>query len=148
MPFGSSTLNCVLGLALSPVIVAAPDRCAPKDSDICTQAKQFAHALAPQLPMALNSNLTIQTVLADGPSIGIISQLKCGRERLNEVLQSVGPTDAQMVAILKRVAEGSVCGVDSSATTFVSQGGQVRYVYKFNDGSQYTTVLIDSCQGA
>jgi len=54
-------------------------------------------------------------------------------------------TDQQMLAVMERAAESSVCATGSATARFLMQGGQVRYVYQSNDGSRYTTVLVDRC---
>lgn len=147
MQTARQALICGLAVMLPMPLLAASDACAPRGQDVCVQAKQFAQGFAPQLPMPLNSNLTIQTVFADGPVIALTAQLKYGQDRLSEALESSGLTDQQMLAVMKRTAESSVCATGSASARFVMQGGQVRYVYQFNDGSRYTTVLIDRCAG-
>ncbi|MGE6333478.1 hypothetical protein [Stenotrophomonas sp. NPDC077659] len=108
-------------------------------------AREMAEAVAPSLPMRINQNLTMQTVIAGGNTITYTANFSYTREELNRVLAQSGKTDAEARAMMRNAAKGGVCAQGPEGRTFVALGGRVRYLYRFMDGSPYESIEVASC---
>lgn len=139
-------LLCIVTFWSVALGVSAQDICKPKNVDVCKLARQFADETANLLPMQLNSNLSLQTVFAALSTVTLVAKLNYTREFLSETLSSAGMSNDQMLKILFNTAKSGMCSRSSQSEYFIERGGNVRYIYKFKDGTTYTTVNIDSCK--
>ena len=138
--------------ALAGLLVAfstcaqAIDNCKPKDVDICILARTISDELSGDLPMQLNSNLSLQTSAATGRTISIMALLSYTREFLDQNLVASGVSNDEMVQTLRDLASGGFCETSSQSKYFLDQGGNIAILYRFIDGSTYTNVQVTSGQ--
>ena len=135
----------LLLLLLTPMSAWAADQCKPMQTDLCQLARKMADETAPQLPMQLNKNLTLHSVFASGPSLALTAQLAYDKSLLDATLKQSTASDAQIKQALFNAATTSICNPASPTYNFISQGGSVQYIYRFNDGTTYTTINIADC---
>lgn len=119
--------------------------CSPKGVDVCKIARRMANDLAPQLPMQLSSQLSMQTVVAVKGNFLMTAKLEYDNVHLQSVLINSGLSDDEMIKTMHRHAKSGICQPSSSTKAFIDLGGVVSYQYRFNDGSMYTQVQIDKC---
>lgn len=129
-------------MAVTSVAAMASAYAAPTAARL---AREMADAVAPSLPMRINQNLTMQTVIAGGNTITYTANFSYTREELNKVLAQSGKTDAEAKAMIRNVAKGGVCAQGPEGHAFLALGGRVRYLYRFVDGSPYETIEVASC---
>jgi len=114
-------------------------------TDLCQLARKMADETASQLPMQLNKNLTMHSVFASGPSLAMTAQLAYDRSLLDATLKQSTVSDAQIKQALFNAATTSICNPASQTYNFIAQGGSIQYIYKFNDGTTYTTINVEDC---
>ena len=139
-------LLCIVTFLSAAGGASAQDVCKPKNVDVCKLARQFADETANALPIQLNSNLSLQTAFAVLSTVTLTAKLNYTREFLDQTLASAGMSNDQMLKVLYNTAKSGMCPRSSLSEYFIERGGHVRYVYKFKDGTTYTTVNIDSCK--
>ncbi|NED66209.1 hypothetical protein G3I15_35310 [Streptomyces sp. SID10244] len=108
-------------------------------------AREMADAVAPSLPMRINQNLTMQTVVAGGNAITYTANFSYTREQMNQVLAQSGKSDAEARVMMRNAAKGGVCAQGPEGRAFLALGGRVRYLYRFVDGSPYELIEISAC---
>ena len=134
---------------LSVVIDAcAQTLCQPKSVDVCEIARRISDETASTLPMQLNSNLSIQTVFAEQNTVSLVARLNYTHAHLDQTLVAAGVSNDKMLKVLIKTAKNGVCTRSSKTEYFVERGGQVRYIYQFQDGTTYTSILVSSCTEA
>lgn len=131
-------------LAAFATCAQAIDNCKPKDVDVCTLARALSDDLSGDLPMQLNSNLSLQTSAAAGRTISITALLNYTREILDQNLVASGVSNEEMVQVLRNLASGGFCETSSQSRNFLDQGGNIAILYRFMDGSTYTNVQVTS----
>ena len=119
--------------------------CAPKDTDVCKIARKMADELAPQLPMQLSSQLSLQTVVAVKSNFLMTLKLEYDNTYLQTMLINSGIRSEEMIKIMHQHAISGICKSGSPTKAFIDLGGLVSYLYRFNDGTVYTQVQINSC---
>lgn len=122
------------------------ENCKPKDVDVCILARTISDELSGDLPMQLNSNLSLQTSAAAGRTISIVALLNYTRELLDQNLVASGVGNEEMIQILRNLASGGFCETSSQSKYFLDQGGSIAILYRFIDGSTYTNVQVTSSQ--
>lgn len=132
------------GLLISMSAIAG-DACTPKNVNVCELARKISDETAATLPMQLNSNLSLQTVFAESNTVAMVARLNYTHAFLDQKLTESGVSNDEMIKILYNVAFSGLCERSSRTEYFVERGGQFRYIYKFMDGTTYTTVSITSC---
>lgn|GEM_PF-2566191 len=130
-------------MAVTSVAAMANAYAAPTAAQL---AREMADAVAPSLPMRINQNLTMQTVIAGGNTITYTANFSYTREELNQVLAQSGKTDAEARAMMRNAAKGGVCAQGPEGREFLALGGRVRYLYRFVDGSPYELIEISTCE--
>lgn len=131
--------------ASSDAIEEERSACSPKGTDVCKLARKVANEMAPLLPMRLNRNLVLHTVFAVNRLVAITAKFEYDRSDLESVLSSSGMNNDDMLKIMQKHAKDGVCQSNAISRSFVNLGGVVDYHYRFNDGSIYTQLRIDSC---
>ena len=139
-------------LIVAAMLCASPDAigkehssCNPKGTDVCKIARRMANDLAPQLPMQLSSQLSMQTVVAVKGNFLMTAKLEYDNAHLQSVIINSGVRNDEMIKIMHRHAKSGICQLDTPTKAFIDLGGIVSYQYRFNDGSMYTQVQIDTC---
>lgn len=131
-------------LAFFPFYSHAQDSCAPKNINVCKIAHQIATDMATSFPIRLNQNLIMQTVFSTGRMITMNAKFEYDKAHLDKSLIASGMTNNQMIKIIREHARSTMC-TGKATRNFITQGGEVKYIYRFNDGSIYTTIEISSC---
>ncbi|MBW8464571.1 hypothetical protein [Acidovorax sp.] len=124
---------------------SAQDVCKPKNVDVCEIARQITDEISATLPMQLNRNLSIHTAFASLATINLTAKLNYSRAHLEKTLTSTGTDNGKMLDTLYQSAKNAVCTHSSKPEHFINHGGNVYYIYKFSDGTTYTTIKVDSC---
>lgn len=123
----------------------APSPCIQNDTDLCAFANDIADTLNQQLPLKLNSIMTMEAALASRNEVVII--LRLDQEQGNEfreallTLEDKGEEVKQI--ILAKIMKGG-CDDESSAM-FVNSGGHITYRFLFADNTQFANVMISDC---
>lgn len=108
-------------IAVTSVGAMSSAYAAPTASQI---AREMADAVAPSLPMRINQNLTMQTVIASGNTITYTANFPYTHEELNQVLVQSGKTDAEARAMMRSAAKGGVCAQGPEGRAFLALGGE------------------------
>src|SRR5262245_61833220 len=87
--------------------------------DLCAFARAIEREVAPRLPAKVHPNATFQSISAVGPKVVVTGILHAARR---------GDP-----AIMPGVTRSLLCRHEPTAG-FVRQGGEIRYVYRLEDG--------------
>lgn len=142
--YKKSIIKLIL-IAFFPFYSHAQDSCIPKNINVCKIAHQIATDMAARFPIRLNQNLVMQTVFSSGRMITMNAKFEYNKAFLDESLIAGGMTNSQMINIMREHSRSTMCAGNKATRNFITQGGEVRYIYRFNDGSIYTTIDIISC---
>ena len=104
--------------------------------DLCERARAIEREVAPQLPARVHANATFQSISAVGPRIVVTVILHAGRRS--------DPALLKLRAIMPRVTRSLLCRQELTAS-FVRQGGEIRYVYRLEEGSTAFTISLRAC---
>jgi hypothetical protein len=114
--------------------------------DICEQARSIQQAMAPNLPMQLNANITLQQALAVGVRLSMVAIWNMDDAALSSFLATSGYTKEAFSERMQALTQNSVCSQPVTAA-FVRLGGEVDYVYKTTDLAFVAAPLVKSCPG-
>lgn len=123
-----------------------PSICTPKGTDVCKIARRMANEIAPQLPMQLSSQLSLQTVTAVNNYFLMTAKLEYGSTHLQKALSKSGASNEEMLEIMHRHAKSGICQPGTPTHSFINSGGFINYQYRFNDGEIYTQIEVTTCQ--
>ena len=111
-------------------------------TDICALAKKIQSELAPSLPMQLSKSLYLRHAIAIGPLLQLTALLNYDLEFLNNALQSQGINRREVDKKMRVMTLNSVCS-QKGTRAFLGLGGEVSYLYQFNDGQEYMTIRLN-----
>lgn len=117
--------------------------------DVCQKVRELADNLAPQLPMKMNSNISLDRVFAVQSMLVLTAILSYDEAYLKTEVQKSGVTMDDLLDSLKKTTIKNVCQQPKSPiTALVRLGGQIQYQYYFSDMIYYTSVDINrtSCE--
>ena len=112
--------------------------------DLCKMSRAIAVETAKQLPMRLNKNLTLMTVLSEWKRVGITAALAYDRNYLDSVATENGVSLQTLRTAMITSAKTGICS-GGDITEFINKGGSVQYMYRFMDGTSYMNVDVDNC---
>lgn len=138
-------LLALLVVAAMPVALQAQNSCSPKGIDVCQMARQIADDTAATLPMRLNQNVSMQTVFAEANIVTMTAKFEYNRAFLDQSLATAEMTNDQMLDVMREHSRSAMCAAEAPTKQFIGHGGVIRYLYRFNDGSMYTTISVTSC---
>jgi hypothetical protein len=112
--------------------------CIPRSGgvDLCAIARAIEREVAPRLPAKVHANATFQSISAVGPRVVVNGILHAARRG--------DPALAKLRSIMPGVTRSLLCRHEPTAG-FVRQGGEIRYVYRLEDGSTAFTVTLRAC---
>lgn len=113
--------------------------------DLCATAKAYADAVAKELPVRLNQNLTMATVVAAGTRVVLTSTLGYDRKYLESMAASGSAPMQSINAAMVKSAQVGACE-QPIVKSFINNGGSVQYKYRFNDGSSYMNPVVSNCK--
>ena len=137
-------LILITSLALSANAMAS-EVCNTKQFDVCKKAREISDEMAKTLPMQLNKNLSIHKVSAIQNMISITALLAYDKATLDASLKQSNISQKNMEEIMMNSAKDSICISTPETNAFIGLGGAVQYIYKFIDGTTYSTINIESC---
>lgn len=113
--------------------------------DICDKAKKLASEMAPSLPMQLNKNMSLESIMAFKTTVQFVAQLHFDKKYLVELYAQNGIKFSDFEKALTKSVD-SMCAKGNPVGAFIKLGGKFRYVYRFSDGEQFITVEKNSCE--
>lgn len=114
-------------------------------TDVCEYAKKLANEMAPSLPMQLNQNMSLESIIAIKNVIQLVAQLHFDRTYLENLYASRGLKLADFEAAMRKSVD-NMCSKGNPVGAFIGLGGELRYVYRFIDGEQFLTVVKETCE--
>jgi hypothetical protein len=123
----------------------ANDICNSKGVDVCKKAREVSDEIAGSLPMQMDKSMSLQSVFAIKNTLHLTVLLAYERVFLQEALDKGNISSEKMKELMQKSAQSSICQPQSATKAFIAIGGGVRYVYKFIDGTIYTTVNTEKC---
>lgn len=138
----------VLSCCAPSLAVAADDgaECFSKytKTNVCDYARKAQAQAVPTLPMRLNAQVSVTSVMAIGPRLVFVAQWNLTSAQAQALVQERGTTMQEWGASVQKVTQNSVCTQESTAA-FIRLGGEVQYIYKGPDGSITFSPLVASC---
>ncbi|MCK2047058.1 AMIN domain-containing protein [Chromohalobacter moromii] len=122
--------------------------CTPNaiDLNICDKAQEISSAITARLPMSITQNLTIEKVIPSGGTLNIFGLLSYDRIELQRMGAQQGLSMSDMQDRTESYTANMACDENLGMTPFIELGGKLNYHYRFSDGIEYKTVVVDSCQ--
>ena len=117
---------------------------ADNEDFIRKHAKEVAAEFAPNLPMQVSKNLTIRTVTAFDTTLSMAVKLAYDYDYLKSAVAASGVTPESLKPKMQVMTTNMVCS-DKLLSAFVRLGGEVQYIYQFNDGVQYMVAAVEEC---
>lgn len=142
-------INLLVALTLSLHATAnirqAPSPCIQNDTDLCTFANDIAVTLNLQLPLKLNSIMTMEAARANRNEVVIILRLdKEEGNKFREALLTLEDKGEEVKqVILAKIMKGG-CDDENSAI-FVNSGGHITYRFLFADNALFANAMISDC---
>lgn len=133
---------------LTVAIEAYPQEdCTPNATDlnICDKAQQISSATSSQLPMRVSENLTLKKIIPSGKALNIFGLLSYNRDTLERMGAQQGLSMSDMQERTEDYTTNMACDEKLGMTPFIGLGGQINYHYRFSDGTEYKTVVVDNC---
>ena len=137
-------LILITSLVLSTNAMAS-EVCNTNRFDVCKKAREISDEMAKNLPMQLNKNLSIHKISAIHNMISITALLAYDKATLDAALKQSNISQKSMEEIMMNSAKDSICISTPETNAFIGLGGAVQYIYKFIDGTTYSTINIESC---
>ncbi|TIM63993.1 MAG: hypothetical protein E5Y58_27570 [Mesorhizobium sp.] len=150
MKYSVSSLLLTSFMALNalalPSSAMADDDCQSKDktNDLCKFAASLQETLAPTLPKAINSTLTINAVAATGRRLIVYAVWSETKAQMDAFVQSLGVSQANYNDGLLVATKGRVCSPEGM-TDFIQKGGELEYKYRTIDGFLEVSALVTGC---
>ncbi len=125
----------------------AQTECTPNSIgyDVCNYGKKLASEMAPSLPMQLNKNMSLESIMAFKTTVQLIAQLHFDKKYLVELYAENGLKLSDFEKAMTKSLD-SMCAKGNPVGAFINLGGKLRYVYRFSDGEQFLTVEKTSCE--
>lgn len=141
------SFTMLLTLAVSSVAHAQDPECfvAGSNFDVCDFAKRFQEETAPELPMAVSGDMTMDSVIALGPEVTFGVRWPSGWEQLQARMVLNDKTLEDVSKQLQVNAENAVCSA-KTLRAFVTLGGKVAYAYRTSDGHMIYTARVENCE--
>jgi hypothetical protein len=112
--------------------------------NVCEKAREAQAGLAATLPMKLNANITMSTVIVQGPRVIITAIWNLDKAEFDARILANNTTLADLTLKMDAATKNSVCSLDVMAA-FVRLGGQVQYAYRTLDGFTVLSPLVTAC---
>jgi len=139
--------SAAVALSVSSVAHAQDSECfvAGSDFNVCDFAKRFQAEIAPELPMAVSGDMTMDSVIALGPEITFGVRWPSSWEQLQARMELNGKTLEDISMQLQVNADNAVCSA-KTLRAFVTLGGKVAYAYRSSDGHMIFTATVETCE--
>ncbi len=135
----------IAALILAATSTAIADTLTESNKDfIRKHAKEVAADFAPNLPMQISKNLTIRTVIAIDTTLAMVAMLAYDYDYLKSASAASGVTPESLKPKMQVMTTNIVCS-DKVLSAFVHLGGEIQYIYQFNDGVQYMVAAVKEC---
>lgn len=135
-------------VALLPCSVRAADgpECFSKAIrlNVCEKAREYQAEVAGSLPMRINRNIVMASVIAAGPRLIITAFWDISKEEYGHMLVDSGAQTGELAIKMEIFTRNGVCTQPWMAA-FVRLGGEIQYVYKTRDGFTPLAPLIADC---
>lgn len=112
--------------------------------NICQYAREAQQKMAENLPMKINQNLTMSTVIAVGPRMVMTANFQMTEAQAQEFARSRGFSMEKWSERIDDATRNTVCASEQ-LKAFVGLGGQIQYVYRTLDGQQIFAPKVSSC---
>lgn len=112
--------------------------------DICKIATEVAHNLAENLPMKVNRNMTLYSVMAIHDSVNVTIIWNYDRNTLEESFKA-NNIPISVVDDLLLTSSKNLCAFDPFKA-FTYFGGKILFSYIFSDGELFDVVALESCE--
>lgn len=135
----------IAALILAATSTAIADTLTESNEDfIRKHAKEVAAELAPNLPMQISKNVTIRTVTAIDTTLTMVAKLAYDYDYLKSAAAAGGVTPESLKPKMQVMTTNIVCS-DKALSAFVQLGGEIQYIYQFDDGVQYMVAAVKEC---
>jgi hypothetical protein len=140
----------ILGAAFSalvwPALAQTSGDCSPNDQnyDVCEAARTLQQVITPRLPMRVSAEMTITTIVVDGPRLVMTATWEVAEVEFNQQLALRNLSADQFKAKMQLFTRNMVCGQKVSAA-FLNLGGEVQYNYVTNDAHPVASPVIQKC---
>jgi len=112
--------------------------------DVCEKARALSDEISLHLPMRMNRNMTMGSVVSFGSQVRIGVVLAYDRQALESLYREKGLKVSQAKEALDRAAF-EVCREGRATRAFIDLGGTIKYGYSFIDGDFFSEVEVSSC---
>lgn len=102
-------------------------------------------AIAKQLPMKLNKEMTAATIVAAGPRLAMVTIWHFKRNDLDSMIVANYQTRIEAEVAMQQMTRNAVCS-DRVMGAFVRLGGQIQYIYKTDDQFVVFAPLVNKCE--
>ncbi len=116
------------------------------EEDVKSHARNVAAELAPNLPMQVSKNIVLENVVVAENVVQLKGVLQYDLKFLTDSAVAGGVTQDSIKQKMAANTQNMVC-TDEQMSAFVRLGGEIHYLYFFNDGVQYMVIEIDDCGG-
>jgi hypothetical protein len=112
--------------------------------DVCKKAKEIQSQLSAALPMRLNQEMIMETVIVSGPRLAISATWNMLKSELDSRLEL---NFTNIGSLKKNIEDNTIRYVCSNEllSAFVRLGGNLQYIYKTRDGFLIHSPIVTNC---
>jgi hypothetical protein len=114
--------------------------------DVCAEARKMQAGMASHLPMKMNQNMTLLSVIAIEKRVAMTVVWNMSNGELEQTLKISNMTRSDLVEKMRGQTKTMVCSGEKSPTAaFVRLGGEIQYMYRTQDGFPIVEALVNDC---
>lgn len=138
-------IGCVASILCGLVLGTGFTSTAAAQASIEQIAKDVEAEMTPTMPLQVSGILTLRTVVAEGIMVTVTGDFSYTKTGHDAVLAMIKGSDAEVREELRRSAKEAACTPGVQSQKLIAAGGNMRYRYRFMDGTDYTAFDISSC---
>ena len=122
------------------------ENCKPNkiNFDICNEAKKIQREAAPNLPQKLSRNMSLVSVMSNGPEVSLTAQLTYTKNFLEKNVKAAGQTMSQIDSKMRSFTRNYLCS-NKVTKSFIELGGRLVMNYRYGDGENAFNIIIKRC---
>ena len=122
------------------------DECKPNkiNFDVCKEAKKIQREIAPNLPQKLSRNMSLVSVLSNGPEVSLTAQLTYTKSFLEKNVKAAGQTMSQINSKMQTFTKNFICN-NKVTKSYIELGGNLVMNYRYGDGANAFNVAVKRC---
>jgi len=126
------------------VLAKAPDVCMPRATDICEIADGIVAEMHKNIPMKVSQNVSMTSAFSVNKTVNLVVDLSYNEAYLVNILKKNNGSMKQVKTVMETNTRNFICSSELTGA-FVGLGGEVTYIYKYNNGMKFIEIDIKNC---